>query len=140
MAGETQFGQDVIRWAEKTKRRAETYRRKFILELATRIIQRSPVKTGFFRGNWQLGIGSTPSGTVQVNDRTGQIAISRIDAALQGLELGAPRTYLVNNTPYGPLLEMGSSRQAPSGMVRITLMEAEQIAQKAVIEAIAEVP
>jgi hypothetical protein len=35
--------------------------------------------------------------------------------------------YLTNNLPYGERLEYGYSKQAPSGMVRITLAEYEKI-------------
>jgi hypothetical protein len=38
----------------------------------------------------------------------------------------------VNNLPYGIALEYGHSKQAPSGMIRVTLARFQQIVDEAI--------
>ena len=76
---------------------------------------------GRFRGNWQLTIGSPASGTLDDIDPGGAETLGRIIAGVGDLQ-GGDVAYIVNNLPYAIPLEHGhSERQAPSGMVGITV-------------------
>lgn len=87
---------------------------------------------GRFRANWFVTIGSPATGTTEHVDPSGSIAISNASAALAGFKAG-PSIYIVQNLPYGPRLEYeGWSKQAPAGMVRITLAEIDGIVQQSV--------
>jgi len=93
-----------------------------LIGMGTRIIKRSPVDTGRFRGNWQFTINSAASGQLPTTtDPTGGLI-----SASQGWESGSS-FYMTNNLPYAERLEFGWSKQAPTGMVRVTLAEYDQI-------------
>lgn len=136
MAGN--FSLDISRWVEKANGRVTLAIRQIALDMFTRVVLRSPVDTGRFRGNWQVAIGEVPTGTLELDDKDGSATISKITAATLGLEVGMV-IYLVNNLPYGPRLEDGWSNQAPSGMVGITLEEFGASVTKAVSEAKSEI-
>jgi len=120
------FSVDIRKWTEGAKDKVDVVIRKVALEMFSRVIQKSPVDTGRFKGNWQVAIGSVPSGTVEIDDKEGTATIAKVTAAT--LELKAGQTiYLVNNLPYANRLEYGHSKQAPNGMVRLTLLEFNQV-------------
>lgn len=116
-------------WATKTERKMDLAVRKIALELFSRVILRSPVDTGRFRGNWMVAIGSIPSGTLDLNDKSGTATVSKATAATAGVK-GGDVIYLVNNLPYGPRLEDGYSEQAPAGMVDLTVQEFQQVVRQ----------
>lgn len=120
------FADDVARWSEKTQRKIETAHRKIALDVFTRVILMSPVDTGRFRANWQVAVGSIPSGTLELDDKEGTVAISRVQAEALSIKAG-DTIYLVNNLPYAISLEYGHSGQAPGGMVRLTVQQFEPI-------------
>lgn len=103
---------------------AETFR-----EAAHRIVDRTPVKTGRAKNNWQAGVGIN---ALMENppDPGGSYAHVSIDAAVVGFTIG-DRLTLSNPVPYIGFLEYGWSDQAPSGMVRITMAELPQIKDEA---------
>jgi hypothetical protein len=72
-----------------------------------------------------------PDGTLELEDKSGTATISKATAAAADLQAGEV-IYLVNNLPYGPSLERGHSRQAPTGMVGITVAEFQAVAGSAV--------
>ena len=110
-----------------------------LLDLSKRIVLRTPVGNpslwqgppppgytgGQARGNWQASIGSPASGTTEATDKSGTATLASIDRDTKM----APGNvwYLTNNLPYvSTALEYGSSTQAPTGMVRISLRELDQ--------------
>lgn len=95
------------------------------LEAVTKIIQRTPVDTGLARGNWNVGFGQ-PDLTDQRPAPKGIAPIARAKVALGSNRSGAGPVrviYITNKLPYMRRLEFGWSKQAPNGMVRITLAE-----------------
>lgn len=104
--------------------------RKIALEMFSRVIQKSPVDTGRFKGNWQVAIGSIPEGTLQLDDKAGTAAMAKVTAAALQLEAGQV-IYLVNNLEYAQALEYGHSKQAPAGMVRLTIAEFNSVVDRA---------
>lgn len=114
------FSSDVNKWTEKAQARMKLAIRKIALEVFREVIMMSPVDTGRFKGNWQVAINEIPQGTLEIDDKTGTVAMSKADAAALQLEVGEA-IYLVNNLPYARPLEYGSSKQAPQGMIRITV-------------------
>ena len=106
--------------------------RKATVEVFTRVLMRSPVDLGRFRGNWQLSVGS-PIET-EIESFFGGAAGSGPDAdefaklnpVLSELNRDADQqVWLTNNVPYAEVLEDGSSQQAPQGIVSISVMETE---------------
>lgn len=122
MAGS--FSADLSKFAVKTEKRAKTVIRKITLEAFTGVVLRTPVDTGRARANWSPAVGG-PSPALDVNkadkSRTGPTIAAMNKAALDWNCIGT--IYLCNNVPYIGALEYGSSKQAPAGMVRLTLSE-----------------
>lgn len=131
------FAADLQKLVNKTKLKTETVVRKVALELQNSIVLLSPVDTGQFRANWQCGIGELNSATTTGTDKTGGEAFSRTQAALDRWEPGQT-IWLTNSLPQAKVLEYGLygkppgsanglktvggfSKQAPSGMVRLTV-------------------
>jgi len=117
-----QFELDIARFVEKAKGNVDLVVRRVSLDIFRRVVMKSPVDTGRFKGNWQCAIGSIPPGTLKVNDKSGSATLARITAETLRMQAGQT-IYLVNNLEYARPLEYGWSKQAPAGMVRLTLRE-----------------
>jgi hypothetical protein len=129
------FQLDIQRFVDKAKGNVDLVVRKVALDVFRRVILKSPVDTGRFRGNWQVAINSVPPGTLATTDKSGGATISRVSSVALGAKAGQV-IYLVNNLPYARALEYGWSKQAPAGMVRLTVQEYGAI----VTQATSEVP
>ena len=107
---------------------------------------RTPVDTGRARSNWVVGLNSpssTPSSNLDTDpgpvtsDGTGKSkAKSRMIMKVKTANAENTKSYiLTNNVVYAIRLEYGwSRRQAPSGMVRITLREFNRVVQRVASE------
>lgn len=127
------FELDIQKFVDKAKGNIDLVIRKIALDLFKRVIMKSPVDTGRFKGNWQVAIGSIPAGVLEIDDKSGSATISKMTAAVLGLKAGQV-IYLVNNLEYARPLEYGHSKQAPAGVVRITVQEFPQVVAKAANE------
>jgi len=88
------------------------------------VVLKSPVDTGRFRGNWIVSINSPSMEQTPATDASGSGAINKGMAAIEGYDVKTTsRIYIQNNLPYGNRLENGWSKQAPEGMVSVTLNE-----------------
>jgi len=97
--------------------------RKVALEVFSRVVKKTPVKTGRARGNWQVSVGSPVDGVLDVEDKAGGATISAITNGIESWEPIKAAIFLSNNVPYIGALENGRSAQAPDGMVKTTLSE-----------------
>ncbi|WP_338832333.1 hypothetical protein [Bradyrhizobium sp. 27S5] len=104
--------------------------RALALETARRVIERTPVRSGKARGAWMAGVNSIPTGEAPL-DKDGAATLARIEAAIAGAKAG-DTIYLVNGADHAWALEYGKSDQAPAGMVRVTLIESQVIANEVV--------
>jgi hypothetical protein len=133
------FEDDLRRFKINTERKLELVARKVALELFRRVIFKTPVDKGRARANWQASLGSPATGTVDATDKTksGGPTFRTVVAASAGFKVG-DTIYLANNLPYirkleeggypdGPKTVGGFSRQAPAGMVALTVQEFSQI-------------
>lgn len=123
------FADDIAGFAAKTERKMDLAVRKISLELFSRVILKTPVDTGRARANWQVSIGATADGTLELEDKSGTATISAATATASGLRAGDV-IFLVNNLPYIQRLEDGYSGQAPAGMVGLSIQEFQQIADQ----------
>jgi hypothetical protein len=86
------------------------FSRLVALDLHQRIVEKTPVDTGLARNSWD-------------------ISPFTVEAPRGGLARSGGRLLtgwsIVNTLPYIENLELGSSRQAPAGMVRVSLVEVE---------------
>ncbi|WP_085731201.1 MULTISPECIES: hypothetical protein [unclassified Pseudomonas] len=86
---------------------------------------------GRFRGNWQFSIGAPAEGELDQVDPAGGVTLAKLRLQVEQLTIGQT-AYIVNNLPYAVPLEYGHSKQAPGGMVRITLARFQQIVDAAI--------
>ena len=121
------FKGDTQKFKKKAMKAATLVIRGTALDLSASIIRRTPVQTGRLRGNWQTELNSLASGEVTT---TPAAAIARNKGAIGKAKI-ADSIYLVNNLPYAPVVERGNwSKQAPAGMVRVTINAFKRIVQK----------
>lgn len=79
---------------------------------------------GRFKGNWQIGIDNEPSGETSRVDASGSMTMAVGNMVLEQFKVGMRTIYFVNNVPYAYRLEVeGHSRQAPEGMIRVTVKD-----------------
>lgn len=117
------FSVDLSRLVKKAKGQQEAAVRKVAIETFSRVVMKSPVDTGRFRGNWVAAIGAYSGVTTTDVDPSGRGTVGKIAAAVAGMPINGASIFLTNSLPYSIRLEYGYSRQAPAGMVRTTLAE-----------------
>ena len=82
------------------------------------VVTRTPVRSGSARASWTVGVGQ-PDLTRQVNEAQSFVLPPPI-FPLAEVPLYT-KVYISNSTPYIVPLEYGWSKQAPAGMLRVTL-------------------
>ena len=114
------FTLDLNKFINKTSKTADAEVRKICLDLLTGIVLKTPVDTGRARANWFTSIGS-PSAKVTVS--TDPSGSSTISSGLSAISKATGNVlWITNNLPYIYRLEFeGWSKQAPAGMVRVTI-------------------
>ena len=90
--------------------------RNVIEEVGTEVVERTPVDTGFARGNWVPGLNAPPVSATTTLDPTASAAPARISSLAQFLRLG-DTFYITNNADYIELLNRGYSPQAAAQFV-----------------------
>lgn len=106
--------QDIRRVEQRIQQRLQRFVKNIVLAAYYTLVDRSPIDTGRFSSNWQLGVGDINRTTT---DATTVPALSVPDIAL------GQTVYLTNSLPYAVRLEHGWSDQAPQGIVAITAAE-----------------
>lgn len=114
--------------------------RKLALEALERVVNKTPVGNPDFwknpppegyvggraRGNWFVSIGEAGTEVTTEVDANGDVTVARGGAVIGTYKnvKGFPQIVIYNNVPYINRLENGySERQAPAGMVAITVAE-----------------
>jgi hypothetical protein len=132
-----QFNREITDFAKSIPDKTVVLHKKIVLEALRRLVEKTPVDTGRARGNWQVTIANPAEGQVSGDwpKTKGErkttrpplrpednATISKGLAALTGL----PKFQVVwisNNVDYIEFLEEGSSKQAPAGMLAVTVEE-----------------
>jgi len=95
------------------------------LEFTGRVVEKTPVDTGFARNSWIMTKDRDDEGTPGANNPAQSALV-----VVGSYKLG--ESYYINNgAEYIGFLEDGRSNQAPNGMVDTTLPELPEIADKA---------
>ena len=113
------FSSDIGKWNDKVEKAATKIFRGTALSLCGKIIVRTPVDTGRLRGNWQVTLNAAPTGildSTKVQD-AGDAKRAKLGDSV----------YIINNLPYAEVIENGSSKQAPQGMVKVSVAEFKNI-------------
>ena len=129
------FAADIKKFAKKALDNAQTVVVETRYEVSDRIINRTPIDTGYARGNWQAETGGNyPKQEIYRFDTE----MGYAPTTGEGVSLWEAKNvaalnidkdfYLVNNVDYIMGLEyFGNSNQARMGMVRITVAEFDNI-------------
>lgn len=138
------FELDLKAFAEKTSAKANAVVRKIVIDVGTALVMKSPVGDaefwqhpappgyvgGRFRANWQYGFGAPLLATNEKVDPEGAATIQTIVGKVSDKPAGHVH-YITNSLPYADRLEHGWSRQAPQGMVGLTVLEYGPIVEAA---------
>lgn len=131
-------------WIAQAKQKTDAFVRQFVQEAAEQIIvgtgdanyggPGTPVDTGYARACWQAGytvnVKFPLKGDGSDNAGDSGAPMPAPDVGLVTAQMAAGKTfYLLNNCEYIERLEYGHSSQAPVGMVRVTLAQADIIAK-----------
>lgn len=134
---------DITKFCEKAKGNADAVVRLTVLEMHTRLLERSPVGDadywkskpppgyvgGHYRTNWQIGMDVCPTAEIE-GVESADITKTKGEAAVPKNAAGHV-FYLANNVPYAIPIEDGHSwRQAPHGVAGLTAMEFGGIVNK----------
>lgn len=96
------------------------------------VVMRSPVDTGRFKGNWQLGVDYQPTEKLERYDKDGRETIDMNNAKIPYPAYGHDY-YLVNNLDYAQALEDGHSRFSPPGnLVHDVVVDLQRFVDEAV--------
>ncbi len=135
------FGDELEAFARKTDRRVNLIVKKVVIDIGTAVVLKSPVGDakywkhpappgyvgGRFRANWQYGLDQINEAVTEAVDPSGGATISAIVGKVSDNAAGHIH-YITNGLPYAHRLEDGwSHRQAPNGMVALTVLEFEPI-------------
>lgn len=97
---------------------------------------------GRFRANWQFTLDAPSMAVIEAVDPDGETAMGALRAVLNTMHVSTSKTaHFVNNLPYAMAIEFGVdgksplypiwSKQAPRGVVRVSLAEAQQLFNRA---------
>lgn len=127
------FSGDMKRFVRITEQASDEIVRATTIALFNGVIRDTPVDTGRARGDWQTTVETPANGE---NGREDPTPAGRDGGPAQAeVVANTPRkaggeTYLTNSLPYIEELENGSSKQAPSGMVRRNLARVQRNLEK----------
>lgn len=136
---------DLRAFAAKCNERTELQIKRIVAGVAQSLIEMSPVGDasywknkppkgytgGHFRANWDYGFNNVPGKVYAGVDKSGGTSTTRIMSAMEGKAMAGGVHYIINSLPYGRRLENGWSRQAPAGMVGLTVVKFRNIIKDA---------
>jgi hypothetical protein len=120
--------------AAKTGRTLDEMVQKIAERMFENIVRRTPVDTGWARANWIPSITApdvTSPGTPPPGKSAPPDALPKISAAVRQGKTGDV-FFLTNSVPYIIPLEYGHSKQAPAGMVRLSIEETRAFYREAI--------
>lgn len=132
----TGFASAVEKWAAKSLDRLDQTVTQVVHNVADRVIERSPIDTGLFRSNWQLGVDGPVLATVRRTDLSDVNGMGEIPKGAAG-----HRYFISNALPYALRLEYGFSgpdslgrvyAQPPMAILGLIPMEFSEITRRAV--------
>lgn len=124
------FKRSLNKFVKKTNGKLDTIVRKVTLDMYRELVLLSPVDTGRFRRNWFIQHEVLPV-TRDDKSKSGAPAIEEASTEILRFKAG-DGIFIANHLPYAMELEFGSSKQAPQGMVRITVAQFERYLRSAI--------
>lgn len=125
------FTLQIGEFAAQAKENAQQVVRKVAGDALAKVVLRTPVDTGRARANWVTTYGNPSFVTTAKVDKTGEGTILKGQGTIRRTPAGET-IYILNSLPYAIPLEYGHSKQAPAGMVRLTVAEFQTFVDNAV--------
>lgn len=135
-----QFQAEMAKFAKIVDINLATVVKKIAFDLFTKIVYRTPVDTGRARAGWGISINTpitiVPTGyggkKLKAKSSAHEADVVNSYQATEGVQLpdlsgidGTQQVFILNAVEYIEMLEDGSSKQAPAGMVRVSIAEVE---------------
>ncbi|MCK6444415.1 hypothetical protein [Elstera cyanobacteriorum] len=120
------FADQIAAFTKKAAERQDRVLQGVVKEVGERLVERTPVDAGEARSNWQASVNSPVAIHTPDLDPTGAGAIADIGRVADRAKFG-DAVYVLNAAPHIKSLEDGHSKQAPAGMVAVTVVEGRQI-------------
>lgn len=130
-----EWSMDLSKWAKHKEHEIVEVRKTFAFMLYSSIVRKTPVDTGRARANWNVSTGSPDTSTTTQTQKTAQPKKTIPEPK------GDESIFIANNLPYITTLEYGGfpnppksktgktengySKQAPNGMVGVTVANAK---------------
>lgn len=127
-----QFKASIKKWAKQFPEHVDALSRQVCQEMALKVVEATPVDTGFLRGSWQPSIGE-PASVKGELDPTGAMAAGKVGLIISGIQAG-DQFFMTNNAAYGPFVEYGTSVMAGRFFVTATVKQWKQVVDKTVKE------
>lgn len=106
--------------------------REIVVEVGTGVIKFSPVRTGRFKGNWQMTVGTPSTHSNSGTDPTGDATIAELKIMAATLNPGEV-AYIANNLTYAYNVEVIGWQVTPPYMpVQRTLSEFTELVKEAI--------
>lgn len=135
MANNDKFRAGISKSIDKTKSKTAQYFQKLTIDLSTSIILKTPVDKGQLHWNWFVGNGYINNATSEHTGDDKGGASTRNALEISSTRVNGQTIFITNSLPYAYRIEYeGYSKQAPAGMVRVTLAELNSISTKAAYE------
>lgn len=124
------FQADLKGFAKLVDRTLSEVTRLITLDMYNEITVRNPVDTGYSRGNWNIAQGEPDKTIHGTKPKKGDNALKDIVGRPSDLGVmkeidGRQPIFVTNAVGYVQYLEEGSSKQAPSGFIRISVAKIE---------------
>jgi len=113
------FEIDMEKFAKQAEINLETVVKRVSFEVYNKAKKNTPVDTGRARGSWNISEEYSDLSTLP----EGQYPVGTTNAV--GNISGKDEVHISNNLEYINALDEGRSRQAPSGMVDVTIAQVE---------------
>src|SRR4051794_10644954 len=97
------FSLQIADFIKTVKAREDIVVRKLGLDILSGFVGMSPVDTGRFRGNWQVGLNAPVTAQLARTDKSGSVTIAGGNQVLEHAKAGGV-IYLSNNLPYAQRL------------------------------------
>ena len=122
---------DLSKFAKKSIKKQEIIARKVFIGLSTAVIKSAPVLNGELRGSIQPDLNKYDNTDDNIEDKSGRIAISRLNKKMASFKLGDTMTLSINK-PYAYRIEYlnWSKIKAPQGFIRINIAQFQKWADK----------
>lgn len=95
---------------------------KVVKDVHRGVLKNSPVLRGHFRASWRVSKDSINPTFIR-SGGTEQSPLPKPSVTRMKIGTDLPTVIISNSIPYSGLIENGSSKKAPSGVLEITLVE-----------------